>query len=111
MWTVFVAIVFFGVVIWVMRENKEEIDKAKEKFGGYLVTSNHGDVFEAGKITVVGDELCMRFTDRKDVGSSTAPGVIPLDELHLATWEEASQFLGQRGWSDDEIKSKLASVE
>lgn len=28
MWTVFVAIVFFGVVIWVMRENKEEIDKA-----------------------------------------------------------------------------------
>ncbi len=28
MWTVFVAIVFVGIVIWVFRENKEEFDKA-----------------------------------------------------------------------------------
>lgn len=27
-WTVFVAIVFVGIVIWVLRENKEEFDKA-----------------------------------------------------------------------------------
>jgi cbb3-type cytochrome oxidase subunit 3 len=30
MWTVFVAIVFFGIVIWVLREDKEEFDKAAQ---------------------------------------------------------------------------------
>jgi cbb3-type cytochrome oxidase subunit 3 len=30
MWTVFVAIVFFGIVIWVFRTNKDEFDQAAQ---------------------------------------------------------------------------------
>ena len=30
MWTVFVAIVFFGIVIWVFRANKDEFDQAAQ---------------------------------------------------------------------------------
>jgi cbb3-type cytochrome oxidase subunit 3 len=30
MWTVFVAIVFVGIVIWVFRTNKDEFDQAAQ---------------------------------------------------------------------------------
>ncbi|GJM04677.1 MAG: hypothetical protein DHS20C09_06680 [marine bacterium B5-7] len=30
MWTVFVALVFFGIVVWVFRGNKDEFDKAAQ---------------------------------------------------------------------------------
>tara|TARA_R110002072_G_scaffold74374_4_gene176270 strand:- start:41054 stop:41227 length:174 start_codon:yes stop_codon:yes gene_type:complete len=30
MWTVFVALVFLGIVVWVFRENKDEFDKAAQ---------------------------------------------------------------------------------
>lgn len=30
MWTVLVAVVFLGIVIWVFMENKEEFDKAAQ---------------------------------------------------------------------------------
>lgn len=30
MWTVFVAIVFLGIVIWVFRVNKDEFDQAAQ---------------------------------------------------------------------------------
>jgi len=30
MWTVFVALVFFGIVVWVFREDKDEFDQAAQ---------------------------------------------------------------------------------
>ena len=30
MWTVLVAVVFLGIVVWVFMENKEEFDKAAQ---------------------------------------------------------------------------------
>lgn len=30
MWTVFVALIFFGIVIWVLRTNKSEFDEAAQ---------------------------------------------------------------------------------
>ena len=30
LWTVLVAIIFFAIVIWVLRENKDEFDKAAQ---------------------------------------------------------------------------------
>ncbi len=48
-WTVFVALIFFGIVVWVLRTDKAEFDEAaqipfneEEQPGSILKEENHG---------------------------------------------------------------------